>query len=287
MRVVLNMRRQQTCVLAALVLCAAHSAASQEVSGTAHVSGADVPLGAAAVVLVNHNGVIVSGTLTQGDGRYTLRAPAPGRYRVRARRIGFAPDSSDQLVLDGTSHLHFDPGLTALRSKLDVVRIEGIQKCEVGPESGAAAYELWEAAQNALAATIAAAGDKLFTYRLQRFLREVDPGTGLVIHGTATRLRSLSSEPYYSVDPDSLINVGFARAVGDSSVYYAPDARTLSSEPFIRTHCLRAVTDSSRPDQLGLAFQPVRHSNLVDVNGVLWLDRASGELRDLESIALN
>ncbi len=246
------------------------------------MSGADLPLGGAAVVLVNENGVIVGGTLTGPDGRYTIRAPAAGQFRVRARRIGFAPDSTGVIALETTTQYRYDPSLTALRTSLRVVRVEGIQKCEVGPESGQAAYDLWDAAQNALAATIAAAGDKLYTFRLRRFLREVEADTKNVVRGTSTRLRGLSSEPYHSADPDSLVKVGFAKSDGDSTIFYAPDARTLTSEAFLRTHCLRAEKDTARPGELGLAFEPVRKSNVVDVSGALWLDRASSELRDLE-----
>jgi hypothetical protein len=92
----------------------------------------------------------------------------------------------------------------------------------------------------------------------------------------------LNTEPYHSVSPDSLAKTGFARAEGDSSVYFAPDARTLTSEVFTQTHCLRPIRDATKPTQIGLAFEPVAHSRLVDVSGVLWLDRASGELRDLD-----
>jgi hypothetical protein len=265
---------------ASLIAATATGLSGQQVTGLAHAAGSEVPVAAAAIVLVNDAGVIVAGTLTATDGHYILRAPAAGHYRVRARRIGFAPDSTE-LTLAGSA-TRFDPALTPLRASLEVVRIEGIQKCEVDHEAGDAAYQLWEAAQNALASTIAAAGDKLFVYRLERFVREIDPAVNRAVYGTTTRGRSRSSEPYYSVSPDSLATVGFARVEGDSSVYYAPDARTLTAEAFIRTHCLRAVRDSSRHDQLGLAFEPVRRSNVVDVSGVLWIDRASGELRDLD-----
>lgn len=265
---------------ASLLAATATGLSAQQVVGSAHAAGSEVPVSAAAIVLVSDAGVIVAGTLTATDGHYVLRAPAAGHYRVRARRIGFAPDSAE-LTLAGTA-MRFDPALTPLRASLEVVRIEGIQKCDVAHDAGDAAYQLWEAAQNALASTIAAAGDKLLVYRLERFVREIDPAVNRAVYGTTTRSRSRSSEPYYSVSPDSLTTVGFARVEGDSSVYYAPDARTLTAEAFIRTHCLRAVRDSSRPGQLGLAFEPVRRSNVVDVSGVLWIDRTSGELRDLE-----
>lgn len=269
-------------ILCGLVWIAATGArlTSQQVVGRAHAAGSDVPVSAAAVVLVNDAGVIVAGTLSSPDGNYSLRAPTPGHYRVRARRIGFAPDSTELTLSSGATK--FDPTLTPLRANLEVVRIEGIQKCEVEHETGDAAYQLWEAAQNALASTIAAAGDKLFVYRLQRFVREVDPSLHRTIYGTTTFSRSRASEPYHSVSPDSLTTVGFARVEGDSSVYYAPDAYTLTAEEFIRSHCLRAVRDTARPNQLGLAFEPIHRSNVVDVSGVLWIDRASSELRDLE-----
>jgi hypothetical protein len=263
----------------ALIALAATRLDSQQLAGRAHATGSDVPVPAVAIVLVNDAGVIVVGTLSGTDGQYALRAPVPGHYRVRARRIGFAPDSTELTLTSGSTK--FDPALTPVRTSLAVVHIVGIQKCEVEREAGDAAYELWEAAQNALASTIAAENDQRFEYRLERFVREVDPVLNRTIYGSTIRSRSRASEPYRSVSPDSLATVGFARVEGDSSVYYAPDAYTLTAEEFIRTHCLRAQRDPARPDQLGLAFEPIRRTNVVDVSGVLWIDRASSELRDL------
>lgn len=268
--------------LLAIFTIAAHQLFGQQVSGTAYTAGSQFPLAGTSIVLVSGTGVIVAGTLSDPDGHYSLRAPSVGRFKIRARHIGFSPDSSLELSFDTGRELHFDPALTALRTTLQVVKVEGAQRCDVNPESGAAAFDLWEAAQNALSATIAAAGGKHLAFRLERFQREVDPVTERVIHGTLWRVRALSSEPYYSVSPDSLAKTGFARTEGDSSVYYGPDARTLTSEVFAQTHCLRATTDPAKPGGVGLAFEPVRHNRLVDVSGVLWFDRVSSELRDLE-----
>ena len=90
-------------------------------------------------------------------------------------------------------------------------------------------------------------------------------------------MRALSSEPYFSISPDSLAANGFARTEGDSAVYFAPDARTLTSAVFAQTHCMRAIQDRAKPEQIGLGFEPVAQIGLVDVTGVLWLDRASGD----------
>jgi len=262
-------------VLAPTVFC-------QQVSGTAQVLESHASSPGTSIVLVSPSGVIIAGTLSGADGRYFLRAPSPGRYRIRARRIGFAPDSSGEMAFSVGGELHFDPVLRALTTSLQAVSVEGAGRCVVSPGSGAQAFRLWEAAQNALSATIAASSGKQFGFRLGRFQREIDPATGRIIHGAEWEMRALSSEPYYSISPDSLAITGFARTEGDSAVYFAPDARTLTSAVFAQTHCMRVVQDTAKPEQIGLGFEPVARTGLVDVGGVLWLDRASGELRNLE-----
>jgi hypothetical protein len=254
----------------------------QQVSGTAQISESHASSPGTTIVLVSQSGVIVAGTLSAADGRYFLRAPSPGRYRVRARRLGFAPDSSNEMTFGVDAALHFDPVLKPIIASLQTVSVEGTDRCVVSPGSGAQAFRLWEATQNALSATIAASTGKQFGFRLGRFQREVDAATGRIIHGSEWEMRALSSEPYYSISPDSLATTGFARTEGDSAVYFAPDARTLTSAVFAETHCMRAIQDGAKPEQIGLGFEPVAGTGLVDVGGVLWLDRTSGELRNLE-----
>jgi hypothetical protein len=254
----------------------------QQVSGTVQILESHAGSPGTTIVLVSTSGVIIAGTLSGPDGRYLLRAPSPGRYRVRARRLGFVPDSSNELTFSVDGALHFDPVLRQLTTSLQAVSVEGASRCVVSPASGAQAFRLWEAAQNALSATIAASTGKQFAFRLGRFQREIDPATGRIIHGSEWEMRALSSEPYYSISPDSLAATGFARTEGDSAVYFAPDARTLTSAVFAQTHCMRAIRDRAKPEQIGLGFEPVARTGLVDVAGVLWLDRASGELRNLE-----
>jgi hypothetical protein len=69
-------------------------------------------------------------------------------------------------------------------------------------------------------------------------------------------------------------------------VYYAPDDETLLDPSFAGTHCLQiARSDRRHPDQVGIAFEPVddhERDTLVDVSGVLWLDRKTPALRSLE-----
>ena len=268
--------------LAVFTTAVSHEVLSQEISGIARVAGSALPLPGTSILLVDKSGTIVRGTLTTADGHFVLTVPSTGQFRVKARRMGFAPDSSAELHIGPSSELRFDPALKPVMVRLQSVTVQATQRCEINPTSDLAVFDLWNAAQNALTATIAAIGSGRHAYRLQRFVQEVEPASSQVIQGSLLHFRAATTEPYYSLSPDSLAKVGFASVERDSSVYFAPDARTLTSEAFARTHCLRAVRDSARPEELGLAFRPVSPINLVDVSGVLWIHRASGELRALE-----
>jgi hypothetical protein len=86
------------------------------------------------------------------------------------------------------------------------------------------------------------------------------------------------------VDPARLIAEGFAETPsGGRWVYAAPDATVLLSDAFLDTHCFRLERgDDGGAGLLGLAFEPLAGRRMVEVSGTLWMDPASGRLRELE-----
>jgi hypothetical protein len=56
----------------------------------------------------------------------------------------------------------------------------------------------------------------------------------------------------------------------------------LLSDAFLDGHCFELTEHESRPELIGLAFRPLSRSRQADIQGVLWLDRPSSELRYLE-----
>jgi hypothetical protein len=265
-----------------IALCSIQSANAQELAGTAFVAGSRLPLSGAAILLVDGSGVIVTGALSAADGRYFLRAPRPGLFKVRARRIGFSPDSSAPLTFNVGQRLQFDAVLTPVRTFLEVVKVQSLKRCDAAPDSADITYELWQATQNALAANIAAGHDSNVVYAIERFQKLTDSQSSLVLEGWSWDGITLSTEPYQSASPDTLMQLGFVRTEGDSSVFYAPDARTLTADSFVKTHCMRTIADPTRARLIGLAFEPVTPPERVDIKGALWLDRASHELEGLE-----
>jgi hypothetical protein len=265
----------------AVAVCIPMALAGQSVTGTARIaSGA--PSAETSVVLVNDSGVVVAGMVTRASGTYSMMAPRPGSYRVRARRMGFSPDSSRVMNITEQSALKFDPTLTPISISLASVSVTTSRRCVVNPAAGAAAFQLWEAAQNALSATVATSLGQLHRYSLHRFERELDPATSRVRQGKDWDISTVSAEPYASVAAESLAVNGFVHTDASGTTFYAPDAKTLTSEAFAGNHCLRPVGDKSHPGQIGLAFAPVQGAKAIDVEGTLWLDRSSSELRSLE-----
>ena len=255
---------------------------AQVVRGTVRIAGTGEAPPAASVVLVSPAGDFVAGTLAAPDGRYSLRAPSDGDFRVRARQIGFAPDSSPVLHLAAPAVATFDATLVPRPSVLASVNVLEERRCARVHEAGPATAQLWQEAQSALAAALTTASDARFSFVLRRFERVLDPVTLVPRRSRSWETRVVGSSSYASIPAESLAAHGFVRAEGDDQVYYAPDARTLTSRTFAETHCLRVVRDRRQPALLGLGFEPLRDAGRErDVSGVLWLDRRTAELRHL------
>lgn len=157
---------------------------AQEISGTAFVGTLSVPSTETSILLVDTTGAIVTGTITDGAGHYKVRAPRAGRFRVRARRVGFTPDSLGLLFLKAGDEVIFNPNLKQLTTSLAVVSVKGSERCTVRPGQGEIAFGLWEAAQSTLAATAISSLGGRSAFVLERFQREIEPATNRIVRQT-------------------------------------------------------------------------------------------------------
>jgi protocatechuate 3,4-dioxygenase beta subunit len=255
---------------------------AQQIVGTAYIGDRLAPSAATSILLIDSAGRVVTGTITDSSGRYAEKAQRSGWFRIRARRIGFSPDSSNFVRIENGQTITFDPKMNRVTANLAVVSVKGAQRCVIRPAEGEIAFRLWEAAQNVLSATVVSSLDNQTGFVLERFQRQLDPATKRILGQRVWETRTFSSEPYLSLPAESLATYGFVRSGSDSSTYFAPDARTLTSDVFAQAHCFRPVTDSKHDDRIGLAFEPISRTKNIDVAGTLWLDRATAELRSLE-----
>jgi hypothetical protein len=270
-------------VCAVAGVCAgASSLSAQSVRGTARVAGDGQGSAQTTIALVDTLGAIVAGTTTGERGEYLLHAPHAGTYRVRARRIGFAPDSSSPMLMASGTTVMFDPSMKQLQTQLAEVRVQEARRCVLAPDAGAQALRLWQEAQNALSGAAVNTVSGTNSFVLNRFQRELDSQGKRVIRSTRWQLPAHASETYASISADSLATEGYVKITGSDAIYYAPDARTLLSEPFAQTHCLRPVAGVAGSDSVGLAFEPVGRNHRTEVSGTLWLARSTGKLKYLE-----
>src|SRR5262249_53043076 len=79
---------------------------------------------------------------------------------------------------------------------------------------------------------------------------------------------------------------GYVVSDTSGTTYYAPDAEVLLSDFFAAAHCFHLVEpprSAGVSSLIGVAFQPLRDRPVLhDIDGTLWLDRTSAELRTLE-----
>ncbi|HVG46397.1 MAG TPA: carboxypeptidase regulatory-like domain-containing protein [Longimicrobium sp.] len=266
----------------AAALAAAGPARAQVVHG-ALVDTAGRPVEQVLVALVGPGGRQVGGALTSASGEFRIRAPGAGRYSLRAERVGYASVVTPAFELkDGETREQRMVASGRAVALQGVVVTPRNRRCAVRPGAGMATATLWEEARKALAAAEFASRAGLFWYDVVRWERDMAPGGGAVTRDLRQTRSGVSALPFVSIPPAELSREGFIRTVeGDSVVYAAPDAAVLLSDEFLSDHCFR-VTAGSDPSLVGLEFEPTAGRVVPDVHGVLWLDRASAELRRVE-----
>ena len=240
-------------------------------------------IGGAMISLVDDGDQEFGRSLTRNTGLYQVATSTPGRYRIRADRIGYATTFSDFFNLAAADTLMVD-----IAARIEAISLAGIEaeaetRCRVRPEEGLAVTRVWDEARKALEAAAWTQERGYYQYEMQRVNRLMDRDNRRVISEDRSYDRGYRQTPYVSRPADELMEEGFARLTPTESVYWAPDAAVLLSDPFLDTHCFRLRRDERRtPGLLGLAFQPVPGRRIPDISGTLWIDPGTSELKWLD-----
>ena len=262
------------------VLAITTGASAQSVRGTVVERGTGAPLGGIVVQLLDSAGAPASRTITSSEGHYRLTAPRAGSYSLRVLRIGYRPSVPVNVTLRLGPDLVEGPLFAGASVLLDTVRVAGRRECQVRPEVATATFDVWEQIRTALVAAQVTADRRLIT-SVVTYERALD-NRGVQVLRQATSLRAgVAGVPWRSIPADSLTRVGYAiTEPGGATTYFAPDLSVLTSERFVAEHCLRLVAEDQR---IGIAFEPARsRRNLPEIEGTMWIDRRSLELRSLD-----
>jgi hypothetical protein len=271
----------------ALLVAVPASTLGQIVRGTAREVESGRAIESGVVTLLDAGGSPIRAVLTDSTGTFGLRAPGAGAYRLRFERLGFRPTTSDRFTLDAGETETKVIRATPVSVNLERIVVTDRPRCRVLPEADTLTARVWSAVSGVLASA-AAAEIGLYPYvTIERYERDYDDRRKLVTRERKWTITGASTTPFVALPARELEERGFMVPQGDSVSFYAPEARTLIAEEFLRTHCFRVRDDRSERRRVGLDIEPVPGRVLPDIKGTLWLDAASGELRRLEFVYVN
>jgi hypothetical protein len=258
-------------------------AGAQTVRGRVTEAGSGEPVANAIVLLLDGGGAREAATLSGAGGEYRLTARAAGTYTVRVERVGFAAGTSAPLRLEAGETVELALTAQTERVVLDAIVATGeARRCGGEIHEGAQAARMWDEARKALLSTTLAAQAGRYRFVTETREREVSLDGRRVMRDEAVRDTS-DGLPFESQDAESLVTGGYVLMSPRQVMFYGVDAAAILSDPFLEHHCF-GLRDGGeeRPGLVGLEFVPLQARVRPDVRGVLWMDRATAELRYVE-----
>ncbi len=272
-------------LLAVLWLFAAipRSADGQVIRGRLVDAAGGTGIGSVMVSLVDRSGREIERGLTRSGGAFQLQASAPGEYRIRADRIGFATTFSDIFSVAAGDTLTIELAARIEPVSLKGIEVEADRECRVRPDEGLAVARVWEEARKALAAAVWTQERGLYRYEMLRIKRRLDPRGRRVEREDRDYVEVSAPMPYDSRPADSLLAEGFVRLSRRGSVFWGVDADVLLSDAFLDTHCFRIRRgERQRGELIGLEFEPAPGREVAEIAGTMWLDPVSAQLKRVD-----
>jgi hypothetical protein len=259
---------------------------AQTLRGTVTLADRATSVAGAIVVARDAQGLNAR-ALTAAAGTFGMRLPHAGTYELTVLRIGFRPTRAPAVTIASG-----ETATVALVANSDVVSLNAVnvsanKDCRVNPDSGLMVARVWEEARKAMLASQLNADDAA-TAPLDGAWIEYDrllDASGRIVRKQSVRTSSHpTTHAFKSLPADVLARDGYVVSDDSTTSFYAPDADVLLSDRFAATHCLRLESPPpGKPHLIGVSFAPTRERRGVrDIEGTLWLDRASAELRTLQ-----
>ena len=251
----------------------------QQLRGVVRDSGLAAPLPGAVLTLVDSAGVSLGRVISDGAGRFAIPLQ-PRAARLRAVRIGYRPRDLALTFAGDTLEI----AMAKLPPMLATMRVTDSELCP-GANASSAAVDLWEQAKAGLLATVVARETSPARMQSLTYSRATTPTDERVTQQRTQITSGFSNRPFVAAAQASYFaRLGFMQEDASGRLYNAPDADVLLDDDFAATHCFRVQSaDKEHPEQIGLAFSPARgRDRLVDVTGVIWIDRVTPKLRTLE-----
>ena len=265
--------------IALLFLTSAMPLCAQTLRGTLRTTAQGGPVAGAIIVLEDSLRVMQARARSDEQGRFVLRAAAPGTFSLRVQRIGVRPYESASFELHGDTTVTI--ALNSLPYSLPRVVSRAASACRAHGLEPSAVWQVWEDVRTALLAASLTYSDKQHRFSVGEVLRLYDAHPTRLRGVALSQVAVTATQPWTSLAPDVLAERGYV-AFGDDRInFISPDLDVLLSRSFENTHCFEP-TLAHDAAMIGLSFDPAgARKNHTDIAGTFWLDAASHELRQL------
>jgi hypothetical protein len=263
--------------------------AAQVVTGVVVQRDSVTAVASVIVAAVDAQGASVVRTLTSQRGEFVLRLPSSERYSLRVLRIGYRPTQGPAVSVAAGETERVRIVVSSEAVTLAAMGVKEQQTCRVNADTGLLVARVWEEARKAMLTSQLSTGDAPLFAEWVNYDRVLDPLGKVVQQQSIHTARNPTTHAFRSVPIEVLQAKGYVVLDSGATHFYAPDADVLLSDAFVTGHCFRlADAPRDRPGLIGVAFQPSRErEELHEIEGTLWLDRATAELRTLEFRYLN
>jgi hypothetical protein len=265
--------------LLCLTLCAA-PAAAQTVSGRIVGDSEAQPIRGALVTLIDAAGGRVRSVITNENGAFVFRVPAPGTYRLHAEMIGRRSVESEAFIA-GETPVTLTLALAYAPIELDGIDVKAAQRCSSSAEAARVTLRVWEEVRKALRAESVTRQMATYEFEITRARRAFDPVSMRLLDKSEVTAKSVGVTPFTTLSAKDIAEGGYARVVGGESRIYGPTTEILLSREFEDTHCF-SLKENRGKGLVGLVFKPISGRKVTDIEGVLWMDSQTAELQRLE-----
>jgi len=223
-------------------------------------------------------------TFTDDLGRFTLAAVPPGRHRLRAAHLGYAPVDLTITVGADSTRPAIRVELARLSLRRGAVRVTAAAKCLApGPpdprEQPDFATVFGQLALNAEQSRLVSDSFP-YAYRLQRVVRQVR-GDSIVDVLSIDTLFVQTDQGRWRYRPGTVVT---GSSFSASRAMYLPTLEDFASSEFERNHCFSfgGRDDAGDHALVRIDFRAADRIHAPDVNGSFWLDANSYQIRRAE-----
>jgi hypothetical protein len=241
------------------------------------------PIPGALISAADESGNRVTTAFADPLGGFTLRPLPLGSYLVTAEMIG-RRSVTVELVL-GPAARPIVLQMPADPIRLSAIDISVERRC-ASSGGGAGIALVWGEVQKALRAASATREQALYRFRVAVPERQLNSRNRRVLEEVTEERVVTGYDPFSSLAPEELAERGYIVDEGGEPWIFGPSTEVLLARSFEDTHCFALRRDRDK-GLIGLAFEPIPRRSVADIQGVLWLEESSGELRTLEFSYLN